>query len=154
MINWHLEILFIKDLLEHSKNPRQISKQQHKHLTDLIAKFGLIEKPIINLDKTIIGGHQRIKILKKQKIKEIECWIPDRQLDDQEVDRLCIGLNLNQGSWDWDILSESFEVNELLQWGFNEDQLMGIFSESDKSTKEKDEKQKKMKMCPSCGHEF
>ena len=68
MINWKLEAIPIKELREHPKNPRQISKDQYQHLTNLIAKFGLIEKPIINLDRMIIGGHQRLKILKKMKV--------------------------------------------------------------------------------------
>ena len=67
MINWKLETVLIKDLKNHPKNPRYISKDQFRHLENLINKFGLIDKPIVNLDRTIIGGHQRIQILKKMK---------------------------------------------------------------------------------------
>lgn len=156
MINWKLETIALKELKEHPKNPRQISKEQHQHLTNLIAKFGLIEKPIVNLDKTIIGGHQRVKILKKMKVKEIECWMPDIQLSDEDIDHLCIGLNLNQGSFDHDILANEWDILDLLKWGFTEEQLLGC-----KETKEiidgledEEEKKKKLKTCPSCGCEF
>src|SRR5271166_3724937 len=108
MISWHLEVLPIKDLKEHPKNPRQINKEQFQHLSNLIAKFGLIDKPIVNLDKTIIGGHQRIKVLKKMKVKEVECWVPDQQLSEKDIDELCVRLNLNQGQWDYDILANQW----------------------------------------------
>lgn len=125
MIKWKLEELSIKDLKEHPKNPRQIKKDQFDRLSGLIDKFGLIDKPIINTDMTIIGGHQRIRVLKKKKVKVIECWVADRQLTDEEIDELCIGLNLHQGAWDFDILANMWDPIDLLNYGFTEDQLLG-----------------------------
>lgn len=125
MIKWNLQEVSLNDLKEHPKNPRQINKDQLKRLSNMIDKFGLIDKPIVNADMTIIGGHQRIKILKKKKIKTVECWVADRQLDDKEIDELCIGLNLHQGSWDWDIMANQWDPLELLNYGFTEEQLLG-----------------------------
>lgn len=160
-IQWELKALKISDLKEHQKNPRQISKEQVHHLQELITKFGLIDKPIVNRDMTIIGGHQRIKILKKMKIKTVDCWVPNVQLEQEDIDRLCIGLNLNQGQWDWDILANQWEVTDLLSWGFTEEQLVGIGKESEDAEMavkdgdgNEDLKDKKKKTCPSCGCEF
>ncbi|HMG15005.1 MAG TPA: ParB N-terminal domain-containing protein, partial [Saprospiraceae bacterium] len=139
MFNWHLEILPIKDLKEHSKNPRQITKDQFQHLKGLIAKFGLIDKPIVNKDWTIIGGHQRIKVLKKMKAKTVECWVPDDQLEQEDIDHLCIGLNLNQGSFDYDILANQWDACDLLKWGFTEEQLLGEQIKEIESTEEDDQ---------------
>jgi hypothetical protein len=157
MIQWHLEVLPVNKLKEYEKNPRQITKDQMHHLEELIKKFGLIDKPIVNKDWTIIGGHQRVRILKKMKAKTVECWVPDEQLVQADIDRLCIGLNLNQGSWDYDILANQWDCLDLLEWGFTEEQLLGIGKEAEKvEGKEgsEDKKGKKSKMCPSCGHEF
>lgn len=154
-IDWHLETFPIKELKDHEKNPRQISKDQFQHLSNLIAKFGLIDRPIINLDKTIIGGHQRVKILKKMKIKQVECWVPDHHLTDEEVDHLCVGLNLNQGSFDYDILANNFEPIDLLKWGFKEEQLLGVCDDIEEiSGSDEKSSKKKKKECPSCGHLF
>lgn len=131
MIEWKLESVLIKHLKEHPKNPRQISKDQYQHLEGLIKKFGLIDKPIVNLDNVIIGGHQRIKILKKMKVKEVECWFPDHQLTDEEIDHLCIGLNLNQGQFDYDILANQWDPLDLLKYGFTEEQLLGSVKEAE-----------------------
>ena len=155
MINWRLEVLPIKDLKEHPKNPRQISKDQFQHLSNLIAKFGLIDKIIINKDLTIIGGHQRIRVLKKMKVKNVECWVPDVQISDEDVEHLLIGLNLNQGSWDFDCLANLFEPIDLLTYGFSEEMLLGISKEEeDGSEPDQKAKKKKTTTCPSCGHEF
>lgn len=152
---WTLQVIPIKSLKNHPKNPRQINKTQMQHLENLIKKFGLIDKPIVNKDFTIIGGHQRVKILKKMKTKTVECWIPDMQLEQHDIDHLCIGLNLNQGSWDWDCLANTFEVLDLLNWGFTEQQLVGACNQIEDVTLEgKQETKKKRKCCPACGHEF
>lgn len=153
MIEWYLQTILIKNLKINPKNPRQISKEQSAHLESLINTFGLIDRPIVNSNMVIIGGHQRIKILKKQKVKEVECWLPSRQLDDQEVDRLCIGLNLNQGSFDFDILLNEFEIIDLISWGFTDSQLIG-FTDKDQEVKQDKGKDKKTHTCPSCGMEF
>lgn len=153
MIQWHLEIIPIKSLKDHPKNPRQISKEQQQHLQNLIEKFGLIDKPIINRDLTIIGGHQRVRILKKMKAKTIECWVPDEQISDEDIDHLCIGLNLNQGSFDYDILANEWNALDLLKYGFSEQQLLGI-SEETEEVLEKENSSKKKQCCPSCGYEY
>lgn len=139
MVEWYLQTIPIKNLKINPKNPRRISKEQASHLENLINTFGLIDRPIVNTDMVIIGGHQRIKILKKQKVKEVECWLPSRQLDDQEVDRLCLGLNLNQGEWDWDILADQWDHIDLLNWGFTEEQLIGKLDVTESALLEEDD---------------
>lgn len=150
-INWLLQAININDLKEFEKNPRQISKEQFYHLTELIETYGLIDKPIVNQDMTIIGGHQRIRILKKMKKKYVECWTPDVLLTLEEIDRLCIGLNLNQGRFDYDILADLWEPLNLLKYGFTEEQLLGTF-EKKEATAKKESNSKKPKECPACGY--
>ena len=130
-VKWILTELPIKALKEHPKNPRQIGKNQFERLGNLIEKFGLIDKPIINHDMTIIGGHQRIRYFKKQKVKTVECWVADQQLSDADIDELCIGLNLHQGSWDYDIMANQWEPIDLLKYGFTEEQLLGESKEAE-----------------------
>lgn len=153
MIKWNLKTLAIKDLKEHPKNPRQIDKDKFQHLAELIAKFGLIDKPIVNADYTIIGGHQRIKVLKKAKVKTVECWVAEEQLSDAQVDELCIGLNLHQGKFDYDILGDLWDPIDLLNYGFTEERLVGC-CDDEVLGEEKETAAKKKKSCPNCGHEL
>lgn len=152
MINWHIEKRKISSLKKHTKNPRILTSQQAEHLKDSIEKFGIVDKPAINLDGTIIGGHQRLAILKKMGQKEIEVYVPDRQLEEKEVDELCIRLNRIHGEFDYDALANNFEVIDLLEWGFSENEL--DFSIDVLESDDNQEKCKKQKLCPNCGHEI
>ena len=123
MIRWTIQKNNIVDLVAYEKNPRILTEKQQRNLSDSLDKFGLIDKPVVNIDNTIIGGHQRIEVLRLKGTTEIECWIPDRQLDEKEVEELNIRLNRNNGDWDYDILANTFDIGDLLTWGFDEDDL-------------------------------
>jgi DNA modification methylase len=123
MIEWQLKTLKIKDLKEHPKNPRILTKAQHEKLKESLTRFGVAEKPICTIDGMIVGGHQRLKVLKELGYKEIECWVPNVQLDESQIDELNIRLNKNTGDWDWECLANEWNVDELLDWGFTPDEL-------------------------------
>jgi ParB-like chromosome segregation protein Spo0J len=154
-LTWTLQTFNIANLTDYSKNPRSLSKDQFAHLKTSLDKFGMIDKPIINLDAahTVIGGHQRLHVLKADGVKSVECWIPDRELDAKEVEELNIRLNKNMGNWDFDILANEWSMEDLLEWGFDEKEL-GINTLDD--GKEYDESIAdgiKVCKCPTCGNE-
>ncbi len=120
MITWNLETRKLDSLTRYEKNPRTLSEKEHRQLSNSIDKFGLIDKPILNANNTIIGGHQRIEVLSSQNVQEVQCWIPGRLLSDEEVEELNIRLNRNNGSWDIDILANEYDIGDLLTWGFDE----------------------------------
>lgn len=122
-ITWHLEKRKLSDLTDHPRNPRKLDKNDAKQLKESLEKFGVIDKPVITTTNMIIGGHQRKQILKKLAIKEVECWVPDRELTDKEVDELNIRLNKNIGCFDWDKLANEWEITDLLDWGFSLDEF-------------------------------
>ena len=72
---------------------------------------------------TIIGGHQRIAVLKKDKVKEVECWLPQSQLSQSDIEELMLRLNRNHGDWDWDMLANEFNVSDLIEYGFSPEEL-------------------------------
>ena len=118
--------------MQYPKNARVLSEHDAKHLGESLDKFGLIDKPIINKNGTIIGGHQRIKVLKTRNIEEVECWVPSRNLSNAEVEELNIRLNRNNGDWDWDKLGNEWDAHNLIEWGFEGDE---IYNEKKKGKK-------------------
>lgn len=155
-ITWNLEKRKISQLKDYEKNPRKLTKDQELQLSESIEKFGIIDKPIVNSDNILIGGHQRKRVLKKLGYKEVECYVPSRHLTEKEVEELNVRLNKNVGEWDFDILANQFEVLDLIEWGFTADDLLGDTSkEKDviSSEVEKSEEQDKV-ICPACLHEF
>ena len=122
-IDWRLQPRKIKDLKPHPDNPRELTKDDYAQLSKNIDKFGLIDKPIINTDNVIIGGHQRVSVLKKAGCKEVICWVPERDLSEEEHRELMIVLNKAQGRWDWDLLGDRFDIPELQEYGFTDEEL-------------------------------
>ena len=119
-IKWNLKTYKINDLTDYYKNPRQLTEKQFNQLKKSLDKFGMIDKPIVNADSrnTIIGGHQRLNVLRADKIDSVECWVPDHELDEKEVEELNIRLNKNTGEWDFNVLANEFELPDLVEWGF------------------------------------
>lgn len=157
MIKWSIQVFPVKSLKTYRKNPRQLSKNQYEHLKNSISKYGLADKPIINQDKVIIGGHQRVRIAKDLGYQNIECWYPDRLLTEEEVEEFNIRLNKNSGAFDYDILANEFEPLDLLAWGFSEEELVGKFSdveEVEEPAEKNKKKGKKETSCPACGYEL
>jgi hypothetical protein len=106
----------IADLIPAPYNPRQSTAKQEKHLKESLEKFGLVEPIIFNKQTGyIVGGHFRVRELKKLGIKEIECVIVD--LNEEDEKELNIRLNANTGGWDWDTLANDWDVVDLEAWG-------------------------------------
>ena len=97
-------------------NPRQISTKQYKDLSKSIATFGLVDPIIVNKDYTVIGGHQRLKVLNDMQTDTIPCVVLD--LSKEKERELNVRLNKNTGDFDIDILANEFDIDELVDWGF------------------------------------
>jgi site-specific DNA-methyltransferase (adenine-specific) len=149
-VKWHIETRKLSELRDHPKNPRILSKFDEKHLTASIQRFGLPEPLTINTDGTIIGGHQRKRILLKLKYKEVECRVPESPLTDEEVDELNIRLNKNRGDWDYDVLANEWELLDLVRWGFDSDDLIG--GDDIPPEEKEEEEEESFEECPTCGH--
>ena len=124
-ITWRLEKRSLSDLKPNPKNPRQLNKEQAKHLETSLSKFGQCEPIVITQDGFIIGGHQRCATLKSLKEKQADVYIPSRELTEKEIEELSIRLNKNTGEWDFDILANEWEIGDLLEWGFDAEELLG-----------------------------
>ncbi len=122
-MKWNLEKRKIKELHEYAKNPRQLHKYEAAHLQESLSKFGLCEPIVINRDGTIIGGHQRVRTLRKMGYKEVDVYIPDIALKEKEFAELNIRLNKNIGSWDFDMLANAWDPIDLVDWGFTPEEL-------------------------------
>lgn len=157
-MNWKLETKNISDVKPYGNNPRRITEKGMKDLKKSIGKFGLAEPIVINTDGTIIGGHARYLALKEKGVKEFDCYIPDRELTEDELKELNVRLNKNiAGEFDFDILANEFELDMLLDIGFTEFELGKgeIFNPVGIEEQGKlDQKEPKFVVCPHCGKEF
>ena len=121
-----IQKLKVSELKEAEYNPRKKLKptdDAYKKLKASIEEFGYVDPIIVNIrNKKVIGGHQRLEIIKELGYEEIDCVIID--LDEKAEKRLNIALNKNSGYWDNEKLEELFEElklseEELFATGFN-----------------------------------
>ena len=91
----------IQDLRPAGYNPRKNLKPadpEYQKIKRSIENFGYVEPIIVNQDMTIIGGHQRVKVLQDLGQDEIDCVLVD--LDKNQERALNIALNKIAGEWD------------------------------------------------------
>ena len=113
------------ELIMAEYNPRQLTKDQYSQLKDSIVRFGIVDPLIVNVNperkNILIGGHQRLRIARKLGYDTIPCVEVDLTYDKEK--ELNVRLNKNVGSWDFDSLANFFDVDELLDWGFEAEEL-------------------------------
>lgn len=97
----------IADLVPASYNPRKALKpgdKEYEKIKRSIEEFGYCEPVIVNSDMTIIGGHQRVTVLKDLGYSEIDCIVID--IDKTKERALNIALNKITGEWNKELLAD------------------------------------------------
>lgn len=117
-----------------------------------------------NIKKTVISGHQRIKVLKDLGYEEIDCIVVN--FDKNKEKLLNIALNKISGEWDYQKLESIFnELDEnnidLLITGFDEKEINKLIKETEETMNENTEidlddfnDDKFQCKCPKCGFVF
>ena len=119
-----IETKKLSELKPAQYNPRKSNDTQEKHLKASLEKFGVVEPIIFNKQTGyIVGGHFRVRELKKLGYKEVDCVIVD--LNEADEKELNIRLNANTGDWDWAGLTE-WNSEELADWGLDVPQMENI----------------------------
>jgi len=96
-------------------NPRKSDVTQEANLKASLEKFGVVDPIIFNKQTgNIVGGHFRVRELKKLGVEEVDCVILDLSPEDEK--ELNIRLNANSGSWDMELL-EDWDKQDLEEWG-------------------------------------
>jgi hypothetical protein len=122
-VEWVQQRVSLKDIKPYERNPRRISKEAYTKLKDSLEQDGYHGRMLCTTDMRLLGGHQRLKVLKELGHKEVDVLIPSHELSEEECRRLLIRDNLQAGEWDFDLLSADYDIGELLEWGFPEDLL-------------------------------
>ena len=110
----------ISDVKLNPNNPRLIKDDKFKKLVQSIKDFPemLNIRPIVvNKDMIILGGNMRFRACKEAGIKEIPVIITDLSEDKQR--EFLIKDNTSGGEWDWDMLANEWDVEELQEWGLD-----------------------------------
>ena len=109
---------------------------------------------IVNKNKErkniIVGGHQRVKVAKDMKIEVVP--VLEIDLTYEKERELNIRLNKHTGEWDMDNLANFFDMEDLIDWGFDEGDLK-IFDDEISLDDDKPKRDSLIE-CPECNFKF
>ena len=111
----------LSEIKPNPNNPRLIKDDKFKKLCQSIKDFPeMLElRPIVvNKDHIILGGNMRYKAAKEIGLKEIPVKVADNLTPEQEREFL-IKDNTSGGEWDWEILANEWDSEELEAWGLD-----------------------------------
>ena len=132
-----MKLINIQEVKPNENNPRLIKDYKFKKLVKSIKEFPEMLKlrPIVvNSDMVVLGGNMRLKACKEAGLKEV--WILKAdELTEQQQREFIVKDNVGFGEWDWDVLGNEWDVEQLEDWGLevigfdvDEDDLTDEFS--------------------------
>lgn len=111
----------ISEIKLNPNNPRLIKDDKFEKLVKSIKEFPemLDIRPIVvNSDMVILGGNMRFKACKEAGLKEIPVIVADNLTEEQQREFL-IKDNVSGGEWDWDLLANEWDSEQLTEWGID-----------------------------------
>ena len=130
------------------RNPRYITKDNFNKLKKSIKENAdyFEARPLIVSNRTgkniVIAGNQRLLASRELKLEQVPCVIL-KNLTEEKEREIIIRDNVELGDWDYDILANDWEIEELEDWGVKieekkEEQEENIYT--DKIEKQQEEK--------------
>lgn len=114
-----MQLINIQEVRPNENNPRFIKDYKFKKLVKSIKEFPEMLKlrPIVvNSDMVVLGGNMRLKACKEAGLKEV--WVLKADdLTEQQQREFIVKDNVGFGEWDWDILSNEWNTQQLGDWG-------------------------------------
>jgi len=109
-------------------NPRLIKDEKFEKLVKSIKEFPQmleIRPIVVNTDMVILGGNMRFKACKEAGLKEVPIIVADNLTEEQQREFL-IKDNTSGGEWDFEMLSNEWDVEQLEDWGLDVPELKAI----------------------------
>ena len=128
----------VSQIKANPNNPRTIKDDKFKKLVQSIKEFPemLEARPIVvNPDMVVLGGNMRLKALKEAGVKEAPVYVAT--WDEIKQREFIIKDNVGFGEWDWDLIANEWDSEELEAWGLD---LPGFVVAEELEAKEDDYK--------------
>jgi hypothetical protein len=109
----------IKDIKGNDKNPRFIRDENFRKLVRSIEQFPEmmdIRPIVVNGDMVTLGGNMRLRACREAGMKEVPVIVLEG-LDEKQEKEFIIKDNVGYGEWDWEMLANEWDVEELEEWG-------------------------------------
>lgn len=117
----NIQMVKINQLRLNDQNPRFIRDHKFKKLVKSIQSFGKmleIRPIVVDENMMILGGNMRFRACKAAGLDEIPVMIVSG-LSDSEKNEFVVKDNVGFGEWDFEMLGNQFEHDQLLDWGMD-----------------------------------
>jgi DNA modification methylase len=109
----------IKDIKLNSHNPRDITPEQFAKLKKSLQEFPqmLDTRPlVIDENNVVLGGNMRLRVLQDLgfedvPVKQVTGWTEEQKKE------FIVKDNLSYGMWDWEMLANEWDAEQLQDWG-------------------------------------
>lgn len=111
----------ISEIKSNPNNPRTIRDEKFLKLVQSIKDFPemLKVRPIVvNSDMIVLGGNMRLKACKEAGLKKIPVIIAD-DFSAEKQKEFIIKDNVGFGDWDWSVLANEWDAEQLTDWGLD-----------------------------------
>jgi hypothetical protein len=114
----------LSDIKPNPDNPRTATKEDIEKLKNSITELPKMMKlrPIVvDKNNVIVGGNQRYHALQALGKTEIpDEWVARADdFTEEELKRFVVQDNVSSGSWDWDMVANQYELEDLDAWGIS-----------------------------------
>jgi DNA modification methylase len=138
-----VQTVSISEIKPNPNNPRVIKDDKFEKLVKSIKEFPKmleIRPIVVNDDMIVLGGNMRLKACKAAGLKEVPI-IRASELNEDEQRQFIIKDNVSGGEWDWDMLANEWDAEQLEAWGldvpnFGETELEAVEDEFDEEPPE------------------
>jgi len=113
--------MLINEIKPNQNNPRIIKDIKFKQLVKSIQDFPqMLElRPIvIDENNMVLGGNMRLKACIEAGLKDVPVK-QAKDLTEEQKKEFIVKDNVGYGEWDWDELANSWNVEELTDWGLD-----------------------------------
>lgn len=111
----------LKDIKPNPENPRIIKDEKFKQLVKSIKDFPqMLElRPlVVDENNVILGGNMRYRAMVEAGLKDAKVIVAEGLTDEQKKEFI-IKDNLSFGEWDWNVLANEWEIEQLENWGLD-----------------------------------
>lgn len=115
----NIQKIKINQIKLNPNNPRLIKDQAFLKLVKSIKEFPKmleIRPIVVNDDMIVLGGNMRLKACIEAGLKEVPV-IKASELSEEEQRRFIIADNVGYGEWDWELLANTWDNEQLNEWG-------------------------------------
>jgi len=110
----------IKEIKSNPNNPRVLKDDKFKKLVQSLKDFpemANVRPIVVNTEMIVLGGNMRLRAMQEAGWKKAPVQMVDWSIEKQN--EFIIKDNVGFGEWNWDMLANEWNTEDLTEWGLD-----------------------------------